>query len=450
VSPRLPALALALALLLGGCGGGDGGRDAARPGDGGADGGRDAAVPRDGEAADAGGTDSDAPPDGAPPEDGGPGADGGPEDGGPSGPRPEPALPLALPFWAPLLDVELEGLGTWPLLVDTGAPALMIAQPLAATLPTRRLAALRFGGREYRDVGYGPYDLALPSGLLGVELGGILGYDLLQELVLLLDYRHARLFPLDRWRPDYDLGPAVRGPFRTLPFTLGSGVLIVVPVSWEGLPAEAAILDTGTTSAVLSQSLFAALGAEHDGRTVLHGSTAVTSTGEHRDTPIIRLGAITLADVPAYHAWATIMPDEFFDAVSLMAEAPVRAIVGGSYLREVALAIDYPGRMLHLAPYIDATHIAPEFVGVGLEVVKLNDIYRVYSVFGGSDAARQGIQPGERLLAVDGLPAASLSMPALQELLQGTPGSHLTLRLAREAGDEYEVTVLREELLPAL
>jgi hypothetical protein len=311
----------------------------------------------------------------------------------------------------------------------------------------QRLDTLAFGGRTLRDVPFGPYDLGEASGLIGVQLGGILGESALEDRVVAFDYRRALLYPLDAWDDAYDFGAHVAGPFAAVPFQLGGQDVILVKARFEGLPDEVTvILDTGTSSAVVSQALFDALHVADDGRTVLQGSRSVGPTGEV-DSPVFRLRSVRIGAAEARKAWATVLPDNDFRLISTVLGADIQAIVGGTYLREFLTAIDYPGRTLHLAPYVDLSHVDDEFRSAGIEVIQAGGGFRVYAVYAGSDAAAQGIARDDELLELDGRPVAGMSLAEVLAVIRGPVGEAVSMRLRRGA-DERVVSVRREDLLP--
>ncbi|WP_223160931.1 S41 family peptidase [Salinicola aestuarinus] len=88
-----------------------------------------------------------------------------------------------------------------------------------------------------------------------------------------------------------------------------------------------------------------------------------------------------------------------------------------------------------------------EFSGIGIEVGLRDDQLTVIAPIDDTPAARAGIQPGDRILAIDGTPTDSLTLQEAVELMRGEAGSELELTLLR--GSEQEprsVTLDRESI----
>ncbi len=362
---------------------------------------------------------------------------------------PSPSVEAQMPFWTVLVPVKLNELEPLSFLLDTGSDRMLVSKNLSAEIESGTVDQFVFAGRTYEDVPCKTHDLAAASALLGVEVGGILGYELLKRAVVGIDYRRQVVYHLDDWGDEADFGPEVAGPFSALAFDLNPAKIIVISARFEDMDEEVdVILDTGTSSTVISQSLVDALGAEDDGRTVLRGSKSVSPLGE-MDTPIIRLRSLGIGDRESVHTWATIHPDSYFALIGRVIGVEVEAIVGGGFLREFLVGIDYEAATLYLAPYTTLDHIEDEFQMVGIEVIAGDAGFEVYTVFEESDAEAQGIAVGDLLLELDGAPAVDMTPAEVVETLRGEVGTTLEMRLRNDTG-EYDVEVLREDLLPDL
>lgn len=369
-------------------------------------------------------------------------------DTAPPGVVPTPAIPVQMPAWTVVLPVKVNGLEPWPFLLDTGSSYFIVTPPLVAQIqgPT---ATVELGGHVFEDIAFTPYALDNASGLLGVELGGIVGYPLMKDLVMAIDSRTQTLYPLETWRDDYDFGDHVAWPFESVPFTLAKGNTLAVQGRFEEMDKDVGVLlDTGTSSAVISQTLFEALGADTDGRTVLLGSKTSGATGEV-EAPIVRIRSFGIGTKEATKMWVSVAPDAFFDKVSNLTGQPIYAIVGGGFLREVLAVIDYPATTVRLASYTSLDHVTNEFRSVGVEVIREAGAFHIYTVFTGSDAESKGVAVGDELIELDGAGAASKSTEQVLAVLRGEPGTTVEMKLAHE-GNPYSVVVAREDLLPDL
>lgn len=78
-----------------------------------------------------------------------------------------------------------------------------------------------------------------------------------------------------------------------------------------------------------------------------------------------------------------------------------------------------------------------EFGGVGVEVDFRNESVVVIAPIEGSPAERAGILPGDRIVAIDGMPVRGKSMQELVRRMRGKPGSRVVVSVLR--GEEEKV-----------
>lgn len=88
-----------------------------------------------------------------------------------------------------------------------------------------------------------------------------------------------------------------------------------------------------------------------------------------------------------------------------------------------------------------------KFGGVGIEIDLRDDVITVLAPIEGSPAERAGVRPGDRVVAVDGLPARGESLDKLVRKLRGAPGTHVKIGVRRK-GLEQPLTLdlVREEI----
>jgi carboxyl-terminal processing protease len=83
--------------------------------------------------------------------------------------------------------------------------------------------------------------------------------------------------------------------------------------------------------------------------------------------------------------------------------------------------------------------------GVGIEIDVHDGWLTVVSVFEGGPAARAGVQPGDRFLAIDGVNARDMPIEQAQERMRGEPGTQVRVSLRRpNAPDALDLTLARE------
>lgn len=90
--------------------------------------------------------------------------------------------------------------------------------------------------------------------------------------------------------------------------------------------------------------------------------------------------------------------------------------------------------------------IEGNFVGLGVELKAASDGLLVVHVIPGSPAERSGIRAGDHLVGVGGRSIGGLGVDQAAQLLQGAPGSLVTLAVLRGPSPARAVTVRREHV----
>jgi carboxyl-terminal processing protease len=85
-----------------------------------------------------------------------------------------------------------------------------------------------------------------------------------------------------------------------------------------------------------------------------------------------------------------------------------------------------------------------EYGGLGIEVTSEEGVVRVVSPIDGTPAARAGVQAGDYITAVDGESIVGLSVSDAVNRIKGQAGSNVTITIAREGVDPFDVTMTRE------
>jgi carboxyl-terminal processing protease len=88
-----------------------------------------------------------------------------------------------------------------------------------------------------------------------------------------------------------------------------------------------------------------------------------------------------------------------------------------------------------------------KYGGIGVTIGHREGLIQVISVMDGYSAQRQGILPGDRIIAVDGVPVSGRQPDDVRNLTRGTPGTEVKLLIERE-GDEQQLSfiLIREEI----
>ena len=86
-----------------------------------------------------------------------------------------------------------------------------------------------------------------------------------------------------------------------------------------------------------------------------------------------------------------------------------------------------------------------KFGGVGMEIAKVGDAFKVVSAIDGTPAARADVRGGDIIAAVDGKPTDKLTLAEIAEELRGPAGTKVELKITRKDGAApVDLTLTRE------
>jgi hypothetical protein len=239
------------------------------------------------------------------------------------------------------------------------------------------------------------------------------------------------------------------GPIITFPATR-----IPLTVDVEGV-SHPFILDTGASETTVRASVWEAVIA--DGRKQLPGLPISTVAGPAMST-VSRVRSLTVGGAtvtnPAVMNLGAPIYDMILDTIEQEVGYQVDGLLGGNFLREFMVTIDYPKGTLHLQRYTSAT-IVDEFKRVGIEIGPTPSTsahrYAVGVVYANTDAAAQGLRVGDELVSVDGQALDGLDSAAADDTLNGTVGASKAIVLGKTtvvALQNTTVNVLVEDLIP--
>ena len=89
-----------------------------------------------------------------------------------------------------------------------------------------------------------------------------------------------------------------------------------------------------------------------------------------------------------------------------------------------------------------------EYGGLGLEITSEDGVVKVISPIDGTPAAKAGIKPGDYITAVNGQTVLGLSVNEAVKQMRGRVGEIVTLTIAREKTDPFDVKLTREIIQP--
>ena len=85
-----------------------------------------------------------------------------------------------------------------------------------------------------------------------------------------------------------------------------------------------------------------------------------------------------------------------------------------------------------------------EFGGLGVEVGRENGYIRVISPIDDSPADRAGIRAGDLIIQIDNKPLREMLPEEAAQMMRGAPGTDVTVTVAREGQEPFDVTITRE------
>lgn len=350
-------------------------------------------------------------------------------------------------------------------IVDTGSPIVAL-DPVSfphAALPdgSGPVDMLTVGDLHFPDptvVGANLITSPDPS----IPFGGSLGCAVLCEFEVSLNYRDSRL-TLGNGAPPGNL----ETPGVSVPFVLGGGGFVTLtdvpgqvtfPPSRIMLTATIEgtdypfIVDTGSSLMTLRESLFN--GLVTDGRAVISGIDTAT-VGMQSMSSVARLRSVVIGGAAVEGLVGGDDPnvEQTLDDLATETGSPVSGLVGGSFLRQFFVVVDYPGGVLRLQRYSKGGPTFDTFdrVAIGVAVADGASPATVSGVFAGSAPATLGVAIGDEVVAIDGHALAKLGSSAVNQLLSGPVASTKTVTFGTTASASLAhktVTIPVEDILP--
>jgi carboxyl-terminal processing protease len=87
------------------------------------------------------------------------------------------------------------------------------------------------------------------------------------------------------------------------------------------------------------------------------------------------------------------------------------------------------------------------FGGLGIEITLRDDILTVVSPIEGTPAFRAGLQPGDRIVKIDGLATKDMQLSDAVKRMRGKPGTKVTITVAREGWAEPKDFDIQREVI---
>lgn len=329
-----------------------------------------------------------------------------------------------------------------PFVLDTGASTSVIDTAAAArlglkvgstenattgggTVASARISGARasIGSLVWNGLPLVAIDLAGLRAGLGHPVEGVLGYDVFARYVVEIDYvaSAVRFHDSTRWQPP-DGADRVS---LLLPEQIPLVDVGVRGVS-GGFSTARVEFDTGQTGAltltqrhVEQQKL-----VEHQQPALTITAGAILAGGVA--AYVTRLGVLEIGRAQVDAPVITVASEE---AAGVAGETV--GLLGGEVLRRFDLFVNYSNREVWLRPNRDFG--APlEFDMSGMSLAATDEeAYRVRSVLPNSPAADAGVKTGDLVTAIDGRPAADVTLPDVRRMLR-VPSVTYLMTLTRD------------------
>jgi hypothetical protein len=228
----------------------------------------------------------------------------------------------------------------------------------------------------------------------------------------------------------------------------GANGLIQIPSQIENKKYNLA-LDLGSSISFLSEELFDKLAAAHPDWPHMTGAIGPANIGGFGDEPKWRLmrvervqyGPLYLTDVAVAD-----FPKDLVPVIAKDADVPSAALLGSEALLNYRVGLDYA----HATVYFDIGRLFnfPDFDVVGL--ILRPEVDGRFTILGIADIdgkpSVDGVQAGDHLIAVDGIPVNGSSMGQVWSMLGGEPGKERKLTIER-SGKQFAIVAKVQHFL---
>jgi hypothetical protein len=228
--------------------------------------------------------------------------------------------------------------------------------------------------------------------------------------------------------------------------------LIQVPSQIENKKHNLA-LDIGASISFLSQDFSDKLQAAHPDWPHMTGAIGPANMWGRAEEPtwkLLRVDRLQYGPLYLTSVAATGFPKDVMDWFEKRAGVATIGLLGSNALLNYRVGLDYA----HSTIYFDigSTFKAPDFDVIGFTLRPEDDgRFTILGIadFGGKPSVPglpDGVQIGDHLIAVDGIPVPDSTMGQVWSLLEGTPGQERRLRIERN-GNQFEVVAIVQHFL---
>jgi hypothetical protein len=228
--------------------------------------------------------------------------------------------------------------------------------------------------------------------------------------------------------------------------------LVQVPSQIENKKYNLA-LDVGASISFLSQDFSDKLQAAHPDWPHMTGAIGPANMWGRAEEPtwkLLRVDRLQYGPLYLTSVAATGFPKDVMDWFEKRAGVATIGLLGSNALLNYRVGLDYA----HSTIYFDigSTFKAPDFDVIGFTLRPEDD--GRFTILGIADfdgkpsvpGLPDGVQIGDHLIAVDGIPVPDSTMGQVWSLLEGSPGQERRLRIERN-GNQFEVVAIVQHFL---
>jgi hypothetical protein len=215
-------------------------------------------------------------------------------------------------------------------------------------------------------------------------------------------------------------------------------------------------LDLGASISFLSEELFDKLAAAHPDWPQMMGAVGSANVWGLADEPkwkVMRVDRVHYGPLFLANIVVVDFPKDRMDFFAKRAGVPTAGLIGSNALLNYRVGLDYA----HSTVYFEFGRMFnfPDFDVIGLTLRPEND--GRFTILGAADfegkpsepTGPDGIQPGDHLIAVDGIPVQGSTMGQVWNMLGGTPGQQRKLTIER-SGREFIIAATVQHFLGEL
>ncbi len=212
-------------------------------------------------------------------------------------------------------------------------------------------------------------------------------------------------------------------------------------------------LDLGSSITFLSDDVFDKLAAAHPDWPHMTGAVGPANMWGLDEEPkwkVMRLDRVQYGPLFLANVAVVDFPKDRMDYFTKRAGVPTAGLIGSNALLNYRVGLDYA----HSTVYFEFGRMFnfPDFDAIGLTLRPQDD--GRFTILGVADfdgkpslpLGPNGVQPGDHLVAVDGIPVRGSTMGQLWNMLRGTPGQERTLTIERD-GLQLTVTAQVQHFL---